>query len=370
MSHKQVQQIRGTGASLATYIPLQGELVIDLDTGNMHVGNGRGGRWIFEPLPGRDYVGRAIIGTTPPANPFPGVFWWDSFGGQLYLYYDDGSSAAWIAATNQVAQPPPLAAGDPGSGTISGVVGGEGLIGGAFRGTVTLGLDIPVAVTNGGTGATTPAAALISLGALPIAGGMMTGALGINLGGPYQPIGYPLLFLGSNDGPEGAGAMMDAAIDSTTGNPFYLCRFARGTSAAPLPVQGGDVLGSYGITGRLATHYSNRAANIEMIAIEDWSDTAAGAAIRFRTNAPGAIESTLRAQLGQGLTLTTAAGAAPAGGDMGAGTVNVASGIYIDGEPAATKQEVDALSAALQEVQALAAELRDRLARIEQSHAP
>ncbi len=47
--------------------------------------------------------------------------------------------------------------------------------------TGALNLDVPLAVGNGGTGATTAAQALTNLGALPLAGGTMTGALNLDV---------------------------------------------------------------------------------------------------------------------------------------------------------------------------------------------
>jgi phage-related tail fiber protein len=41
------------------------------------------------------------ISPTPPASPTVGQLWWDSTGGQLYLWYDDGTSQQWIVAVNQ-----------------------------------------------------------------------------------------------------------------------------------------------------------------------------------------------------------------------------------------------------------------------------
>jgi hypothetical protein len=40
---------------------------------------------------------------TPPDNPVPGTAWWDSSddGGQLYVFYDDGTSSQWVVAFNQ-----------------------------------------------------------------------------------------------------------------------------------------------------------------------------------------------------------------------------------------------------------------------------
>ena len=38
-------------------------------------------------------------GTTPPVNPSPGTFWWDSENGQLYIWYDDVNSSQWMPAS-------------------------------------------------------------------------------------------------------------------------------------------------------------------------------------------------------------------------------------------------------------------------------
>lgn len=61
------------------------------------------------------------------------------------------------------------AAGAPpgGAGTITGVTAGTGLTGGGTSGNVTVALNPPVSVANGGTGATSAPAALTNLGAYP-----------------------------------------------------------------------------------------------------------------------------------------------------------------------------------------------------------
>jgi hypothetical protein len=41
------------------------------------------------------------VGLTPPASPVQGALWWDSNGGQLYVYYNDGDSAQWVTVVNQ-----------------------------------------------------------------------------------------------------------------------------------------------------------------------------------------------------------------------------------------------------------------------------
>jgi hypothetical protein len=42
------------------------------------------------------------ISDTPPANPTLGAMWWDSVGGQLYVYYYDGNTFQWVPTTNQM----------------------------------------------------------------------------------------------------------------------------------------------------------------------------------------------------------------------------------------------------------------------------
>ena len=52
------------------------------------------------------------ISATPPGSPTVGQMWWDSTGGQLYLWYDDGTSQQWVPATNA---PVPTAAPQSGA---------------------------------------------------------------------------------------------------------------------------------------------------------------------------------------------------------------------------------------------------------------
>jgi hypothetical protein len=42
-----------------------------------------------------------FISDTPPANPRDKVLWYDSIGGRLYIYYDDGNSKQWVEASPQ-----------------------------------------------------------------------------------------------------------------------------------------------------------------------------------------------------------------------------------------------------------------------------
>lgn len=47
--------------------------------------------------------GGASTELSPPVNPNKGQFWFDPNGLQLYVWYDDGNSAQWVVAINQVA---------------------------------------------------------------------------------------------------------------------------------------------------------------------------------------------------------------------------------------------------------------------------
>ena len=44
--------------------------------------------------------GGATISDTAPASPSVGQLWWDSVGGQLYVWYNDGNSSQWVIAVN------------------------------------------------------------------------------------------------------------------------------------------------------------------------------------------------------------------------------------------------------------------------------
>ncbi|HEY1412396.1 MAG TPA: hypothetical protein VGF36_09650 [Rhodopila sp.] len=45
-------------------------------------------------------AGGVTIGDTAPVSPTQGTLWWDSVGGQLYVWYNDGTSAQWVVANS------------------------------------------------------------------------------------------------------------------------------------------------------------------------------------------------------------------------------------------------------------------------------
>ena len=68
-----------------------------------------------------------FVGDTPPPAPVQGDLWWDSTSAQLYIYYNDGSSAQWVIA---VALPPPsISPYFVGFSYVGGVLGASQLLG-------------------------------------------------------------------------------------------------------------------------------------------------------------------------------------------------------------------------------------------------
>jgi hypothetical protein len=60
------------------------------------------------------------VGATPPVNPSVGALWWDAVGAQMYLWFNDGNSSQWVPTTNQ------MAAVSPASTTVLGGVKVDG----------------------------------------------------------------------------------------------------------------------------------------------------------------------------------------------------------------------------------------------------
>jgi hypothetical protein len=81
------------------------------------------------------------VGDTPPSAPAQGNGWWDSAGGQLYLWYSDGSSAQWVPATNM-----PGPTGATGATGAQGATGPMGPAGSANMTGMTAG-QIPIAAS-------------------------------------------------------------------------------------------------------------------------------------------------------------------------------------------------------------------------------
>lgn len=88
---------------------------------------------------------RVVVGDTPPASPTTGQLWFDSANPQLYVWYDDGSSAQWVICAANVGQGPLTDA--PADGFTYGRRNGVWVSGGAQASGISFG-TVAVASTT------------------------------------------------------------------------------------------------------------------------------------------------------------------------------------------------------------------------------
>jgi hypothetical protein len=122
------------------------------------------------------------------------------------LVYAGPASGAAVAPTFRA-----LATADlpVGTGTVTSIIAGTGLTGGTITTSGTIALSTPVSIANGGTNATTAAAALANLNGLPLTGGTLTG----NLNGTTATFSGNLT--GGNLGTAGTLTAGNTAINGT-----------------------------------------------------------------------------------------------------------------------------------------------------------
>jgi len=72
--------------------PWSGQVIYETDTGLSLVWDGSA----WQPAGGGG--GGVTVSSTAPVSPSAGDLWWDSDDGEMYLYYDDGTSSQWVAA--------------------------------------------------------------------------------------------------------------------------------------------------------------------------------------------------------------------------------------------------------------------------------
>lgn len=63
--------------------------------------------------PGTGGGANTVISDTAPTPPTVGQLWWDSVGGQLYIYFQDADSSQWVIANNQPGPTGPAGATGP-----------------------------------------------------------------------------------------------------------------------------------------------------------------------------------------------------------------------------------------------------------------
>jgi hypothetical protein len=99
-----------TISDVAPSAPIVGDLWWDSVHGELYIfyGDPTSSEWVVannnpgpQGPPGSPGAAIVAIGPTPPSSPVPGQLWWDSVGGQLYLYYQDPTGPPqWVAAAN------------------------------------------------------------------------------------------------------------------------------------------------------------------------------------------------------------------------------------------------------------------------------
>jgi hypothetical protein len=142
----------GVGSSVG-YLPLAGGTLTGpvnststfelIDAPNFILGGGVSGDALTtDGLGGLSWgpiSGGATISDTPPLAPEEGDLWWDSLGGQLYVWFNDGNSAQWVAAASTPTGP----AGPQGAPGATGATGATGAPGAPGPNT------LPPGVTDG-----------------------------------------------------------------------------------------------------------------------------------------------------------------------------------------------------------------------------
>ena len=95
VGNQTVLSFSGTAArATAIGTPVEG-MVSYVGSGVVEVYAGTAG---WTTISGGGGGGGVTVGTAAPDSPSDGALWWDSGDGELYLYYDDGSSQQWVSA--------------------------------------------------------------------------------------------------------------------------------------------------------------------------------------------------------------------------------------------------------------------------------
>lgn len=98
----------GIGTYTASGTTLSRDTILASSNAGSAVNFSAGTKDVFVTYPAdksftKDDVARAAIATTPPSNPIHGQLWWDDEDGNLYIYYEDGTSNQWVPATAGIA---------------------------------------------------------------------------------------------------------------------------------------------------------------------------------------------------------------------------------------------------------------------------
>lgn len=171
------------------------------------------------------------ISATAPTSPVVGQLWWDSVGGQLYVWYNDGSSSQWVATNN---------GGGPVASTSLPVVDGTASAGSAA--TYARGDHVHPTDTSRAAVTAIPAASTTTPG--------MDGTAAIGVGTTWARADH----IHPTDTSRAAASAVPAASTTTpimdgTGSAGSSVAYARGDHVHPsdisrLPLTGGTLTGA------------------------------------------------------------------------------------------------------------------------------
>jgi Collagen triple helix repeat (20 copies) len=169
----------------------------------------------------------------------------------------------------------------------------------------------------------------VSIGAAALAIDPGAGCLLVNANTAPAPIapqaGTVVRVVGAN---ETLSMIQVDSFGTTTGQSAFRGTRARGTAAAPLPVQAGDILAQFQSQGYDGVTNAGAAA-IQMFAAENWTSSAHGGYLRLLTTPLGgsALVEAVRVQPSGGVSI----GAAALATDPGAGSINITGNITAAG---------------------------------------
>lgn len=247
-----------------------------------------GTKWIRTPVipPAQLMVS---VGPSPPGSPADGFLWWDSVGGNLYMWYVDATSSQWVIA-NVGIMGPTGAQGPPGP-AVPAVI---------LQPSVPTASDLPTTGNTAGDARIT-----VDTGDLWV----WDGTVWFNAGpiqGPPGVAGAP--------GPQGPAGPPGPVGEAPTDGQYYVRQgsTASWSVADYLPLTGGTINGSLVINQNsvtppgLGTAYLQptlwvSGSNSNGIMIDGWSGIqAGGGSIQFRCQGgtPAAPAATAAANIG------------------------------------------------------------------------
>jgi hypothetical protein len=128
-----------------------------------------------------------------------------------------------------------------------------------------------------------------------------------------------------------AAAQPGVDILAYGGTVTFITRYANGTPAAPTAVPNATRLAQWICQGHIGTGFGGNTGIIDFATTQAWTATAQGTALELRTTLNGQTTNNITMALNQGGLGGVTVPSTVTGGDLGAGTINVSGGYYVNG---------------------------------------